>query len=638
MYYQIYVGEWEMRGFKFTVVLLLLVQFFLIVHNDRSYAEENVDQSTTIDLESTENQLKFLKITEDSAEVYIKKNGSLTAIAKLVKDQEYKFYEEQEDWFVIDIGGTKGYVKKEFAQASDGQTIKNPVDYKDPLVQVSLIKDVMVYESETKQNVIATLLKGEVYSVFEETDTGYYMNIGGRKGFIDKTDLIRDFLPSDQFFKVITQKQPVYVKRSGKLIQKGYMLEGQEFKRIKGADSWHLIRYGNEMGYVKMQGTIPSDGRTFKPSASSNVQVYFTTLQEVHVYSEPSLNSSSFAVLPKNETYPIFSRQGEWYVIQYGGRIGYVHPKLAKTNYMDVVRSNTTYTYDQMKLDIEELVVMYPGLVSKKIIGKSVDGRDIYAIKLGRGTKEIMINASHHAREHMTTNVVMEMVDQYALSAAKGTNYGGYNTRQVLSKVSIWFVPMVNPDGVTLVQKGYTSAKNPAYVLKLNGGKKDFSSWKANIRGVDLNRQYPVNWQAIRGPKRPAPENFKGYKPLSEPEVLALVNFTRNHSFKTTVSYHSSGQILFWYYGQKGAAYKRDYNIAKQIRSLTGYSLVDAKLSSTSGGGYKDWFITEMKMPGFTPEIAPYVGKRPVPNSYFPSIWKQNNRVGLMLANEAAKR
>jgi hypothetical protein len=613
-----------MKRFK-VFYLSFIGLFFLAIFPSITFANSN---GTNIE------QFEYILLIEDSVKAY---DQSFSIHAYLEKGQEFKLIEEQENWYIVDIGGQRCFIEKNSAQKSDGSTITNTVTDVKNIKEISMIRDVSVYDSENKQSIMGILLKDRNYSFYEESDSGYFISFGGRKGFIDKKDTVRDFLPTDSFFTVTSAKQPVYIQKSGKMVQKGYLVGGQEFKRIKGNTYWHSIQYGNETGYVRIEGTIPSDGQNFKPTQFHNKKVYLSTLENAVIYTSPSLQASTMAILPKAETYPIFSREGSWFVIQYGGRIGYIHPKHAKTKYEDVVNSNSTYTYEQMKADIEKLVIMYPGLIKKEVIGKSVDGRDIYAFKVGTGTKEIMLNGSHHAREHMTTNLLMEMANQYALSFAKGTNYGSYNTRQVLSKVSIWFVPMVNPDGVTLVQKGHTSAKNPSYVLKLNEGKKDFSSWKANIHGVDLNRQYPVNWNAIKGPKGPAPENFKGYKPLSEPEVLALVNFTRNHTFKTTASYHSSGEILFWYYGQKGSAYNRDYAIAKKISYLTGYSLVAPKLSSTSGGGYKDWFITEMKMPGFTPEIAPYVGKRPVPNSYFPSIWKENSRVGLMLASEASR-
>ena len=304
----------------------------------------------------------------------------------------------------------------------------------------------------------------------------------------------------------------------------------------------------------------------------------------------------------------------------------------------EIVNPKQTYTYERMVADINSLKKQYPYLITTEVIGKSVDGRDLYAVKVGNGSKEIFINGSHHAREHMTTNLLMEMIDEYSKSYADGTTFSGYNTRNLLNKVSIWFVPMVNPDGVTLVQKGHLSAKNPNYVLMLNNNSRDFSSWKANIRGVDLNRQYPADWATIsNNTGRPSSQNYKGTKPLSEPEVIAVYNFTKRHQFKTAVAYHSSGQILYWYFKQAGSIYNRDYLLALKYSSMTGYSLVKP-VTNPSGGGFTDWFIQDMKQPGFTPEISPFTYGQPVPLSNYDRIWRENKAAGLMLAEDVSRR
>nr|WP_246384481.1 M14 family metallocarboxypeptidase [Gracilibacillus halotolerans] len=293
-----------------------------------------------------------------------------------------------------------------------------------------------------------------------------------------------------------------------------------------------------------------------------------------------------------------------------------------------------------MQQDITQLKNQYPGLISSKIIGKSVDGRNIYAVKLGRGKTEIFMNGSHHAREWLTTNLLMEMIDTYSQAYVKNTTVAGYNARQILNNASIWFVPMVNPDGVTLVQKGAFSAKRPAEVIRINGGSTNFNRWKANIRGVDLNRQYPADWAHIQlNRTSPSYMNHKGRAPLSEPETRAVYNFTNQRNFKTAVSYHSSGEVLYWNYKLRSGSSQRalSYRLAKMIGNKTGYRLVNPG-SNPSGGGYTDWFIQGKKLPAFTPEISPPVGERPVPVSYFDSIWRKNQSIGLMLAEEAYKR
>ncbi|RFU68319.1 hypothetical protein D0469_12460 [Peribacillus saganii] len=607
-------------------------------------SENNVSQASTnqvsaVQTASDQSEVVYFKAAKQETLVYIRKNDRLVSIAALQGNQEFVSKQQMENWHIIQLGDKDVFIKKEDTVLSDGSSITNTISLPNSAETITLVNEVPVYENETGSVPFAKLFAGDTYQVISSTETGYFVNVGGRPGFIKKTDLVREFTDQDKFFTILNEKQPVYLKQGSKMIQKGFLLKGKEFVRLKGDEKWHFISYGSQIGYVSREGTVPSTGKTIVKAEPSS-RVSLTIKNDAFIYEGTSLNTARIATLAKGEKYPIVARAGDWFKISYAGRTGYVHPHLASTNYAEVANTKGVYTYAQLGTDAKTFEIMYPGLVKTEVIGKSVDGRNLYAIKLGKGKKEIFFNGAHHAREHMTTNVLMEMVDQYALSYAKGSVYGGYNTRQVLNNVSIWFVPMLNPDGVTLVQKGHLSAKNPAQVLRLNNGKKDFSAWKANIRGVDLNRQYPANWAKIDyDAKKPGPKNFKGYKALSEPETIAIVNFVKEHSFKTAVAYHSSGNILFWHYGQTGSRYTRDYNLAKRYSSLTGYSLVaPSKNPSKSGGGFKDWFVMQTKMPGFTPEISKYVGERPVPVSYFPSVWSKNYKAGLMLASEASGR
>ncbi|MDE5414009.1 peptidoglycan-binding protein [Alkalihalobacterium chitinilyticum] len=299
-----------------------------------------------------------------------------------------------------------------------------------------------------------------------------------------------------------------------------------------------------------------------------------------------------------------------------------------------IVDGSKNYGYSQMQKDIDLLTFFYPGLIETRVIGKSVDGRNIYAIKLGHGKKEVFFNGSHHAREHMTTNVLMKMIDEYARAYVGHTTIGSYNVRTVLNDVSIWFVPMVNPDGVMLVQQGARAAKNPSQVVLYNRGSHNFAGWKANIRGVDLNRQYPALWNTITNdPGRPSASNYKGKAPLTEPEAKALYDFTKSRKFMTAISYHSSGEVIFTRFNQEPHSRKLAFGVSR----ITGYQPIDLQRSQ-SGGGFTDWFILQQKKPALTPEISPHVGPRPVPLANWNKIWRENRTVGLYIADEARKR
>lgn len=310
---------------------------------------------------------------------------------------------------------------------------------------------------------------------------------------------------------------------------------------------------------------------------------------------------------------------------------------IAQSN--QLINPKQTYTYEIMEKDIKKLSEKYPDIISYKIIGKSEYGRNIYAIKLGKGEANVFINGSHHAREWITTILNMYMIEQYASYYNNNISIGEYNVKEILNNTSIWFVPMVNPDGVTLQQFGVKYFPEPIHdkLIKMNGGNKNFTRWKANANGVDLNRQYDANWENIRSnPGYPKWSHYKGEAPVATTETKTIVKFTYEINPEIAVSYHSTGEIIYWNFKQDKIREQRDYKIAKKISDYTGYSLVKPE-ANPSGGGFTDWFIKEFKRPAFTPELAPYMKDTHVPVSYFDAIWKENKLIGLYVAKEGYK-
>ncbi len=302
-----------------------------------------------------------------------------------------------------------------------------------------------------------------------------------------------------------------------------------------------------------------------------------------------------------------------------------------------IVDVNHIYTYEIMQKDIKKLKEKFPSLIEIKSIGKTKFNRDIWAIKLGKGKEHILINGAHHGREWITTSLIMKMIEEYANSYISQSSIYGEDI-QILDKVSIWFIPMVNPDGVTLQQKGLSAFPKQYHkkLLEMNQGDKNFKRWKANAEGIDLNRQYPANWDNLNTEyDKPSYKYYKGEKPLQAVETKSLVDFTYKIKPTIAVSYHSSGRVLYWYFHNDNKIFKRDYCIAKRLSFLTGYSLIPKKrIDKNDGGGYTDWFIQEFKKPGFTPELSFLVKETNPPLSVFPNEWRRNKSLGLVIANE----
>ncbi|KAB2331033.1 M14 family zinc carboxypeptidase [Bacillus mesophilum] len=301
-----------------------------------------------------------------------------------------------------------------------------------------------------------------------------------------------------------------------------------------------------------------------------------------------------------------------------------------------IINPHAPYHYDILKQDLKTMKKQYRFMKVKKF-GKSSFGRNLYAVRLGKGNRNILIVGSHHGREWLTTSLTMKMMEDYAYAYHQKKGIGGYSYR-LLDEISIWFIPMLNPDGVVLQQEGIDAFPKGFHgrLLEMNDGRSDFTSWKANGIGIDLNRQYPSGWDELQtGSELPSWQFYKGKHPVEAAEVKALIRFVYKINPELAVAYHSSGQEVFWDY-HNGAHSVRDRAIANEVAELTGYPLSEPSAEAV-GGGFKDWFISEFRKPAMTIEICRLVEDRAPPTSEFHKEWERNQHVGILLAQEAKK-
>ncbi len=299
---------------------------------------------------------------------------------------------------------------------------------------------------------------------------------------------------------------------------------------------------------------------------------------------------------------------------------------------LPVVFTDVEYTYDIMERDIQELRIRYP-FVEVGVAGRSVMGKNLYYIRLGRGPNEVFYNAAHHANEAITSPLVMKFAENFADAFATGRNIRGYNVRDIWRRSSIYIMPMVNPDGVDLVAL-WPNYTNPTYqqASELNNtGLPLPRVWKANIRGVDLNINYPALWERAReqqlaqGITGPAPREYVGPAPLSEPETRAVADFTREHDFRLVIAYHSQGQVIFWQF--QDLAPPEALRIARLFSRASGYAISENP-GEAAYAGYKDWFVQEYRRPGYTVEVGR--GVNPLPITQLNEIYNRNEEIMLL--------
>lgn len=299
---------------------------------------------------------------------------------------------------------------------------------------------------------------------------------------------------------------------------------------------------------------------------------------------------------------------------------------------IDIVFDNIDYTYEIIKRQIEGLKVRYP-FIETGTIGTSVMGKNLYYIRLGIGPREVSYNGAHHANEWITTPLLMKFIENYSKAYAIKGNIRGYNIPYLYDSSSIYLVPMVNPDGVDLVNF-WPNYSNPIYQQAESLNKTGLPLprvWKANIRGVDLNLNYPAEWEKEKeqeieqGITKPGPRDYGGESPLSEPETIAMTRFTLNHNFRMVIAYHTQGEVIFWQFNN--LAPPESITIGNIFSNITGYTLIEGP-GEAAFAGYKDWFIQEFRRPGFTFEVGR--GVNPIPISQFSDIYVRNEEILLL--------
>lgn len=150
-----------------------------------------------------------------------------------------------------------------------------------------------------------------------------------------------------------------------------------------------------------------------------------------------------------------------------------------------IIKKNNFYNYDRLKNDLYFLNYEYK-LLEIKSIGYSTLGEKIFYIKIGKGERKLFINAAHHANEWMTSLIIMIFIEKYLKLYNNKEIYKGYNIEELWKKVSLYIVPMVNPDGVNLCLGDKKILINNRYKEIWNKNIKNMDKWKANIRGESL--------------------------------------------------------------------------------------------------------------------------------------------------------
>lgn len=303
--------------------------------------------------------------------------------------------------------------------------------------------------------------------------------------------------------------------------------------------------------------------------------------------------------------------------------------------------THSLYTYTDMESDLNAFRSLYPDLFTVDSLGETVDGRRIYRMTIGdkKAPNHILIFAAMHAREYLTSQLVMKQADSLLKNLKAGTGtYGGLSYQELLKNTAVDIIPMSNPDGVSLSQLGLagalkTSTREMVQKICASKGYADIDgllmhNWKNNAEGININRNFDYSWNSEVSSPEPDADQYKGSAAFSTAEAKALAKATTEYPVTRVISYHTQGNIMYWdYEGNADASYvEKQQKLNDAVHTVTGYTLskdyTPALLSE--GGCYKTWACYQ-GIPCVTIEIG--TGGHPVDPAQLPSIYARNESV-----------
>ena len=306
--------------------------------------------------------------------------------------------------------------------------------------------------------------------------------------------------------------------------------------------------------------------------------------------------------------------------------------------------SDNYYGYSELASDLSVLSQKYGDKMSYSSIGTSLDGRSIYAVSLGSpdAEKQIIVSAGIHAREYLTPMLVMKQLE-LCLYNYDTAAYGGIPLSEIFEEYQFCILPMCNPDGVSMAQFGLDSLnseelKSTVRAIYQSDKALGYTSdpidkyltyWKANARGVDLNRNFDTkDWKNLQKVKLPSYINYKGTAPLSEPESKALASYVSSLSSPVaSLAIHSQGEVIYFDCGQNSKQPSLD--LARTANELCDYKII---YEPRKDAAFEDFCVLSKGIPSITEETGSYSVTKPIPEGEFDKIWNSCRDLWLHVA------
>ncbi|MFD5657008.1 M14 family metallopeptidase [Streptomyces hirsutus] len=271
------------------------------------------------------------------------------------------------------------------------------------------------------------------------------------------------------------------------------------------------------------------------------------------------------------------------------------------------------HNYAEMNAEIDQRLSAYPNIMSKRVIGRSYQGRDIVAIKISdnvtadENEPEVLFTHHQHAREHLTVEMALYLLREL------GAGYGSDSRiTSIVNSRELWIVPDLNPDGGE-----YDIATGSYRSWRKNRQPNSGSSYV----GTDLNRNWDYHWGCCNGSSgSTSSETYRGSAPESAPEVKVVADFVRSRvvggvqQIKAGIDFHTYSELVLWPFGytysdtttgMTADDYAAFRTVGQKMAASNGYTAQQSSDLYITDGSIDDYLWGTHKIFGYTYEMYP---------------------------------
>ena len=274
----------------------------------------------------------------------------------------------------------------------------------------------------------------------------------------------------------------------------------------------------------------------------------------------------------------------------------------------------------ETRAQIDATIAAHPDLISRTTIGTSYEGRELWAVKISdnvgvdEGEPEVLFTAGQHAREHLTVEMALYLIDELTGKYATDPRIKG-----IVDSREIWIIPSVNPDGSEYdIEPG------------------TYRSWRKNRQpnaGHERDRHRPQ--PQLRLPlgllrrlerDRRHRRSTAARRAFSAPETQAVRNFVLSRvvdgvqQIRTSIDFHSFIELVLWPFGHTRAdvtkGMTRDQHdtfeaLGTSMARTNGYTPEQSSDLYITDGAIDDWLWGANGVFALTFEMYPADGPGP---------------------------